>query len=34
MTFLSQEVPSKYGDIVLGQQLSYLAYEVMASRYP
>jgi hypothetical protein len=34
MTFLSQEVPSKYGDIGLGQQLSSLAYEVMAARYP
>jgi beta-lactamase class A len=34
LTFLSQEVTSKYDDIVLGQQLGALAYEVMAARYP
>lgn len=34
LTFLSQEVSSKYDDIVLGQQLGALAYEVMAARYP
>jgi beta-lactamase class A len=34
VTFLSQEVPVKYGDAVLGQQISRLAYDVMAARYP
>lgn len=34
VTFLSQEVPVKYGDAVLGQQISKLAYEVMSARYP
>jgi beta-lactamase class A len=34
VTFLSQEVPVKYGDAVLGQQISKLAYDVMAARYP
>jgi hypothetical protein len=34
MTFLSQEVATKYADIPLGQQLGTLAYEVMATRYP
>jgi hypothetical protein len=34
VTFFSQEVPVKYGDAVLGQQISTLAYDVMAARYP
>lgn len=34
VTFLSQEVPVKYGDAVLGQKVSKLAYDVMAARYP
>lgn len=34
LTFLSQQVPSEYGDVALGQQLGALAYEVMAARYP
>jgi len=34
MTFLSQEVATKYADIPLGQQLGSLAYQVMAARYP
>jgi beta-lactamase class A len=34
VTFLSEQVPSEYGDVVLGQQLGALAYQVMASRYP
>jgi beta-lactamase class A len=33
-TFLSQQVPIKYGDVTLGQQLGALAYDVMAKRYP
>ena len=33
-SFLSQQVPSEYGDIALGQQLGALAYAVMAARYP
>jgi hypothetical protein len=34
VTFLSQQVPSEYGDVTLGQQLGALAYAVMAARYP
>jgi hypothetical protein len=34
VTFLSEQVPSEYGDVTLGQQLGALAYEVMAARYP
>jgi beta-lactamase family protein len=34
VSFLAEEVPTKYGDVVLGQQLSTLAYNVMAARYP
>lgn len=34
MTFLSEEVPSKYSDIPLGQQLGSLAYATMVARYP
>lgn len=34
LTFLSEEVPWKYGDVVLGQKLSKLAYDVMLARYP
>lgn len=34
ISFLSEEVPTEYGDIVLGQQLVNMAYEVMAARYP
>ncbi len=33
-SFLSEQVPSEYGDVVLAQQLGALAYEVMATRYP
>ncbi len=33
-SFLSEQVPSEYGDVILGQQLGALAYEVMAARYP
>jgi hypothetical protein len=32
VTFLSQEVPREYGDVVLGQKLGRLAHEVMARR--
>lgn len=32
-TFLSEEVPYKYGDIVLGQQLMRLAFEAFEARY-
>ena len=34
ITFLSEQVPSEYGDVVLGQKISKLAYDVMAARYP
>jgi hypothetical protein len=34
ITFLSEQVPSEYGDVALGQQLGALAYEMMAKRYP
>jgi Beta-lactamase enzyme family len=34
LSFLSQQVPTEYGDVALGQQLGALAYEVMAARYP
>lgn len=34
VTFLSEQVPTKYGDVVLGQQLSKLAYDVMSARNP
>lgn len=34
VSFFSEEVPTEFGDIVLGQQLVTLAYEVMAARYP
>ena len=34
VSFLAEEVPTKYGDVVLGQQLGTMAYEVMAARYP
>lgn len=34
MTFLSQEVQTKYADIPLGQQLGSLAYQTLAARYP
>jgi len=34
ISFLSEEVPTKYGDVVLGQQLGDMAYQVMAARYP
>jgi len=34
VSFLSEQVPSEYGDVHLGQQLGALAYEVMAARYP
>jgi beta-lactamase class A len=34
VSFLSEQVPSEYGDVALGQQLGALAYEVMAARYP
>jgi len=34
LSFLSEQVPTEYGDIYLGQQLGALAYEVMAARYP
>lgn len=33
ITFLSEEVPVKYDDIPLGQQLTWLAYETFLSRY-
>jgi Beta-lactamase enzyme family len=34
LSFLSQQVPTEYGDVTLGQQLGALAYEVMSARYP
>jgi len=34
LSFLSEQVPSEYGDVALGQQLGALAYEVMVARYP
>jgi hypothetical protein len=34
LSFLSEQVPSEYGDVALGQQLGALAYEVMLARYP
>jgi hypothetical protein len=34
LSFLSEQVPTEYGDVALGQQLGALAYEVMATRYP
>lgn len=34
ISFLAEEVPSEYGDVVLGQQLGRMAYDVMAARYP
>lgn len=34
VSFFSEQVAVKYGDVVLGQQVSTLAYEVMAARYP
>jgi beta-lactamase class A len=34
LSFLSEQVPTEYGDVALGQQLGALAYEVMAARYP
>ncbi len=34
VSFFSEEVPSKYADVVLGQQVSTLVYKVMAARYP
>jgi hypothetical protein len=34
LSFLSEQVPTEYGDVALGQQLGALAYDVMAARYP
>ncbi|HEU0072789.1 MAG TPA: serine hydrolase [Dehalococcoidia bacterium] len=34
LSFLSEQVPSEYGDVALGQQIGALAYGVMAARYP
>jgi Beta-lactamase enzyme family len=34
LSFLSQQVPTEYGDVTLGQELGALAYEVMSMRYP
>jgi hypothetical protein len=34
VSFFSQEVPTEYGDVVLGQRLGDLAYKVMLARYP
>ena len=34
LSFLSEQVPTEYGDVTLGQQLGALAYDVMAARYP
>jgi hypothetical protein len=34
VSFFSQEVPTEYGDVVLGQRLGDLTYKVMLARYP
>lgn len=33
ITFLSEEVPEKYGDITLGQRLTWIAWEFFTERY-
>ena len=34
LTFLSEQVPFEFGDVVLAQRLNTMVYEVMAARYP
>jgi Beta-lactamase enzyme family len=34
VSFFSQEVPTEYGDVVLGQRLGDLTYKTMLARYP
>jgi hypothetical protein len=33
ISFFSQEVPWKYGDVVLAQRLGHLVYQAMTERY-